>query len=152
MADAGGSAVSGGRGDPDGLAAALGRFFAGSGGVASAYLFGSHAEGRAHRESDVDVGVLLDWAAFPTREQRFDARVRLTAELIAALHRNSVDLIALNDVPPTLGRKVVTDGVRVFCADPEADHAYVRDAQLRAADLDIWLRRVRRLGLGAILR
>ena len=32
-------------------------------GVAAVYLFGSHAEGRAHRDSDVDVGVLLD----PTR-------------------------------------------------------------------------------------
>jgi predicted nucleotidyltransferase len=30
--------------------------------VVAAYLFGSHASGRAHRESDVDVGVLLDRA------------------------------------------------------------------------------------------
>jgi hypothetical protein len=35
-------------------------------GVVSAYLFGSHAEARAHRESDVDVGVLLDRRAFPS--------------------------------------------------------------------------------------
>lgn len=28
--------------------------------VVSAYLFGSHAEIRAHRDSDVDVAVLLD--------------------------------------------------------------------------------------------
>jgi predicted nucleotidyltransferase len=27
-------------------------------GVVSTYLYGSHAAGRAHRESDVDVGVL----------------------------------------------------------------------------------------------
>ena len=137
----------------DELTATLGRFFSEHGsGVASAYLFGSHAEGRAHRESDVDVAVLLDWKAFPTADQRFDARVRLTAELIGALHHNEVDLIVLNDVPPTLGRKVVFDGVRVFRGDPELDHAYVRDVQLRAADLDIWLRRVRRRTLEAIRR
>ena len=29
--------------------------------VVSAHLFGSQARGRAHRESDVDVGVLLRW-------------------------------------------------------------------------------------------
>lgn len=28
-------------------------------GVAAVYLFGSHAAGREHRESDMDVGVLL---------------------------------------------------------------------------------------------
>ena len=55
-------------------------------------------------------------------------------------------------MPPTLGRKVITDGVRVFCADAELDHAYVRDVQSRAADLDIWLRRVNRLVLETITR
>ena len=46
-------------------------------GVISAYLFGRHAAGTAHRESDVDVGVLLDWRAFPDAAARFDERVRL---------------------------------------------------------------------------
>src|SRR5438445_8007932 len=34
-------------------------------GVISAYLFGSHAEERAHRESDIDVAVLLDRKDYP---------------------------------------------------------------------------------------
>lgn len=33
--------------------------------VVSAYLFGSHAEDRAHVESNVDIGVLLRHAAYP---------------------------------------------------------------------------------------
>jgi hypothetical protein len=37
--------------------------------------------------------------------------------------------------------------MRVFCADPEQDHALVRDVQLRAADLDPFPRRIRRLKL-----
>ena len=32
----------------------------------SAYLFGSHAEGRARRESDVDIGVLLRYDLYPS--------------------------------------------------------------------------------------
>jgi hypothetical protein len=32
-------------------------------------------------------------------------------------------------------RRVVTEGERVYCSDRELDHASVRDAQLRAADL-----------------
>jgi predicted nucleotidyltransferase len=121
-------------------------------GIASAYLFGSHAEGRAHRESDVDVGVLLDWSVHPSRAGRFDIRVRLGSWLIGVLHVNAVDVVVLNDVAPHLGRRIVTTGRRLASADPEADHAYVRDVQLRAADLEPFLRRMRRIKLEAIGR
>jgi predicted nucleotidyltransferase len=121
-------------------------------GVASVYLFGSEAAGRAHRESDVDVGVLLDWKRCPGREDRADLRERLSAGLIHALRRNEVDVVVLNDAPPELGRAIVTLGRRVFLADPEVDHAYVRDVQIRAADLLPWLRRMRRIKLEAIRR
>jgi predicted nucleotidyltransferase len=121
-------------------------------GLVSAYLFGSHAAGRAHRDSDVDVGVLLDWAAFPTARERFEARVRLTSDLIAGLGRSRVDVAVLNDAPPGLGRRIVTEGRRVYCADPGADQAYVRDVQLRAADLEPFLRHMRRIKLGALAR
>lgn len=110
-------------------------------GVASVYLFGSHAEGRAHRESDIDVGVLLQWDRHPTRNGRFDLRVQLGSELIHVLKHNEVDLVILNDAPPLLGRKVIQNGIRVFLADPEVDHAYVRDVQILAADLEPWLRK-----------
>src|SRR5688572_27750873 len=129
----------------------LAGYFAGHpAGVISAYLFGSHAEGRAHRESDVDVGVLLDRTIFPTREQRADLRIDLTSALVGALHFNDVQVVLLNDAPPELGRHVVTRGVRVWVADTEADHAFVRDIQLRAADLAPFLRKMRRLKLRAL--
>jgi predicted nucleotidyltransferase len=67
-------------------------------GVDSAYLFGGHAAGRAHRQSDVDVAVLLSRQRYPDRASRFDRRLQLTADLIAHLHRNDVDLVVLNDV------------------------------------------------------
>jgi predicted nucleotidyltransferase len=53
--------------------------------VASAYLFGSVAEGRAHRESDVDVAVLLEWDAHATAVRRIDAGIRLAGALQSAL-------------------------------------------------------------------
>ena len=120
--------------------------------VVSAYLFGSHAEGRAHRESDVDVAVLLDWKACPHRGGRSELRVTLTSELIAALHHNEVDLVVLNDAPPLLGRRIVTEGRRVFCREPAADHVYVRDVQLRAADLEPFIQRHRRRLLRRLAR
>ncbi len=120
-------------------------------GLVSAYLYGSHAEGRSHRESDVDVGLLLDRRCFPTERARFDERVRIAGVLAGELAPN-VDVVVLNDVPPHLGRHVVATGVRVYCIDAELDHVFVRDVQLRAADLEPFLRRMRQIKLAAIGR
>ena len=121
-------------------------------GVASVYLFGSQAEGRAHRESDIDVAVLLDWHRYPTRGERFDLRVSLSSELIGALNHNEVDVVILNDAPPPFGRKVIYDGIRVYLGDPEADHNYVRDVQIRAAEMEPWLRWTRKRRLEELAR
>jgi predicted nucleotidyltransferase len=127
-------------------AAAVRRFFAPPApvGVAAAYLFGSLAEGRGHRESDVDVAVLFDWASFPTARERFAARLRLAGELIAATHCNDVDLVVLNDAPPLFARRIVLEGERLVVADREIEHAFRRDVQLKAADLAPFLERARR--------
>lgn len=121
-------------------------------GVASAYLFGSQAEGRAHRESDVDVAVLLDRKRYPTDRDRFEARVRLTSDLISVLNVNEVDLVILNDVPPLFGRRIVYEGKKLFLGDPEEDLAFTRDVQLQAADIAPWLERMRRIKLEALAR
>jgi predicted nucleotidyltransferase len=121
-------------------------------GLVSLYLFGSYAGDRAHRESDVDLGILLDRRIHPTQEARFDERVRLSAWAIGALHVRSVDVVVLNDAPPLLGRHIVTSGVRVFCLDGDRDRDFVRDVQLRAADLEPFLRRTRRIKLDALAR
>jgi len=119
--------------------------------IVSAYLFGSQAENRAHRQSDVDVGVLLPHGTFGARG-RFDARVQLASFLIGELNRNDVDVVVLNDAPPLLARRIVTRGRRILRNDDAADHAFVRDIQLRAADLEPFLRRYRRAKLTAIRR
>lgn len=120
--------------------------------VVSAYLFGSHAEGRSHRESDLDLGILLPADGPSGARERFEARVKLASALMAELHENALDVVLLRDVPPELARRIVTMGRRVLCADPEADAAFVREVQLRAADLEPFLRRTRAAKLRAILR
>ncbi len=134
------------------VVAALARYFSEEPlpGLVSAYLFGSHATGRAHSDSDVDVAVLVSWDRHPTRRGRFDLRLRLGSALIHALRHNEVDVVLLNDAPPTLGREVVWHGIRVFCADPEADHDFLRDVQLRAVDLELFLRRMQPILLEAL--
>lgn len=115
--------------------------------LVSAYLFGSAERGAAHAESDVDVGVLFAREPPIDRAARSELRIGLASELIHALGRDAVDVVVLNDAPPGLGRHIVTRGEQVFCRDVEADHAFVRDVQLRAADLDPFLRRMRRIKL-----
>jgi predicted nucleotidyltransferase len=121
-------------------------------GLVSAYLFGSHASGRAHRESDIDVGVLVRHDAHPTARARFEVRVRLASELPKAVAGVAVDVVVLNDAPPLLARHIVTRGRRILLEDPEHDHAFIRDVQLRAADVEPFLRRTRRLKLQALAR
>jgi uncharacterized protein len=126
-------------------------FCEGEAGVVSAYLFGSRAEGRPHRESDLDVGLLLDHDSAGGAAARFALRVRSSSRLEAATGLPT-DVVILNDAPPTLARHIVTRGRRVFTRDTEIDHAFVRDAQLRAADLEPFLRRTRRAKLEALAR
>src|SRR5207253_5888982 len=96
-------------------------------GLVSAYLFGSHAAGRAHRESDVDLGVLLDRTVYPAETDRVEEQLRLVASLTHAVQGASIDLVILNDAPPTFARHIVTHGKRIFCGDLEADHVFLRD-------------------------
>jgi predicted nucleotidyltransferase len=112
-------------------------------GVAAAYVFGSMAEGREHRESDIDLGVLFDRQVYPDERSRFEAQVELRRHLSPASVGRDVDIVVLNDASPVLGRQIVR-GERVFCADREIDHAFRRDVQLRAADLEPFLQKMRR--------
>ncbi len=121
-------------------------------GIVAVYLFGSEAEGRPHSESDVDVGVLLDRQRFPTTRERFDERLRLSLRLSGAAGERRADVVILNDAPPTFARRIVTSGRRLLCSDAEAEHAFVRDVQLRAADLEPFLRRMRRIKLESLGR
>jgi hypothetical protein len=98
------------------------------------------------------VAVLLDRDAFPTPQSRFEARLHLIGTLGPELGVWDLDLVILNDAPPHLVRRAMTDGVQVACTDAEADHAARRTALLRAPDLEIFLRRMRRLKLRAIAR
>lgn len=121
-------------------------------GVVAAFLFGSHAQGTMHRDSDVDVGILLERGKFPDRLDRFDQRVRLTSWLIGETHCNEVDVVILNDAPPLLARHILTKGKRVFGGDDRTFQDFYRDALLRAADLEPFLRRMARIKLNALAR
>ena len=121
-------------------------------GLVSVYLFGSHASSRAHRESDVDLGILLDWTVYPEETGRVEQQLRLIAALTRAVRGLPLDVVILKDVPATFARHILTHGRRIFCGDAEADDAFLRDTMLRAADLEPFLKRMRRIKLTALAR
>ena len=82
----------------------------------------------------------------PDPGRRFEHRLSLSARLAAGLGRD-LDLVLLNDAPPLFARHIVTHGRRLVCTDRETDHAFVRDAQLRAADIEPFIRRMRQIRL-----
>jgi predicted nucleotidyltransferase len=84
--------------------------------VLEAYLFGSEAAGRAQPHSDVDVAVFV--AEVP--DAPFGYEAELSADLIAALGENRVDLVLLNRAPPLLYHHVLSEGVRLLSRDPAA--------------------------------
>lgn len=119
------------------LAAALGP----RPGVVFAYLFGSHAEGRAHDKSDVDVAV---WMREPYANDGLETLLDLIATVTGALRRDDVDVVILNEAPLTLAHSALK-GRLLFSHDEEEriqvesllmrrhhDRAYYREGYLQA--------------------
>lgn len=130
-------------------------FFAGrtEPGIHAVYLFGSHARGAAHADSDVDIAVLLDRDVYPTAAARFDFRLRIIGALDIFLGGHGLaDVLILNDAPALLGRSIVYDGVPVSISDEDAALSFGRDVQLRAADLAPFITKHRRRVLEALSR
>jgi predicted nucleotidyltransferase len=83
--------------------------------ILEAYLFGSYARGEAQPHSDVDIAVYVDRSRMPPAP--FGYAATLGTDLMAALGRNDVDVVVLNDAPPLLYHRVLRDGRRLLSRD-----------------------------------
>ncbi|MXR50444.1 hypothetical protein GRX03_02335 [Halovenus sp. WSH3] len=76
--------------------------------VRYAVLYGSHADGVATSESDVDIAV-----AFPeafSESERLDCRIELVVDLMETLGTNDVDLADLDAIQPEVGLQAIETG------------------------------------------
>jgi hypothetical protein len=135
----------------DSLRSRLAAYAATRSDIISAYLFGSRATGVTHRDSDLDLGIVLDPRSHPTRSQRADAMLQLGADVIALTHINAVDVVVLNDAAPELGQGIVTRGERLYCRDASTDRMIARQLISRYADLRPFLDRTRRLKVAFLM-
>ena len=99
--------------------------------VVAVYLFGSHAEGRAHPDSDVDLAVQLRAS---DDAEVFDRRLRLMDEFDAFVE-GDVDVVVVNTAPPLLQHQVLKRGRLIYERDRAARVEFAVRAMQRYADL-----------------
>ena len=87
--------------------------------IQAAYVFGSAATGRMRANSDVDVAVLVNESRVG-RAGSLSYRLKLMADLGAALHRSDVEVVILNEAPPLLAHRALSRGRLVFERSPSA--------------------------------
>ena len=73
--------------------------------VKLAYLFGSVAEGKEGKLSDVDLAVFLDESL--SKLERFRLQLKLISELTSILKTDRIDLVIMNDAPLTLNYEII---------------------------------------------
>lgn len=120
--------------------------------VVAGYIFGSHAEGRAHVRSDVDIAILL-------QEHKdidyFGRRLRLMSA-IEDFADAETDVVVLNSAPPLLQHEILKHGRLFYERDRAARVEFTVRAMQRYADLkpmyDIFnkdlLQKIKEVGLG----
>lgn len=113
-------------------------------GIIAAFLFGSHARRDQHRQSDVDVALLLDRASYVALDDPLAHRADIASRLIGELHLNEVDVVLLNEAPPGLAKEVIDEGIELVVVDRAALDDFTALTLSRAADLAPWLAKWRR--------
>lgn len=83
--------------------------------VQLAYLFGSQAMGKAGPLSDFDFGVLFSAALSPA--EHFRRSLELNTDLMGILHTQRLDVVILNEAPPTVRFNVIAQGKVVYNED-----------------------------------
>lgn len=116
------------------------------------WLFGSWAPGRPRWDGLLALGLLLDPACHPSREERTAARTTFESELAELIDEPLLDLVILNDAPPLTARRILAEGRRLVSPPAELEQALVRDVNLRAADMETFLKRFRRARASAPAR
>lgn len=96
----------------------LQKYFSSQKSIVAVYLFGSHAKGRAHANSDVDLAVLFHDSVSP--KHYFDRSLKMSCDLMKLLNHNQVDVVVLNTATPVLKSQIYKYGKSVFSKNPSA--------------------------------
>lgn len=80
-----------------------------------AYFFGSHAQGTASKNSDIDIAVFLKDSVY---ESFFDIKMDLYLNLSRTLKRNDIDLVIMNTCKNLIIlNNIISHGFVIYCQD-----------------------------------
>ncbi len=83
--------------------------------IVLSYLFGSVAQQRAGKLSDVDLAVYLDESL--NKYERFDLELGLLSDLEDIILTDRVDLVVMNDAPISLNFEIIKANHPLFIRD-----------------------------------
>lgn len=136
----------------------LADFFAGCPEVGFAYLFGSRMQNRDNSLSDLDLAVWIDKQKIREADFPYGYTASLTSRLMSLAQDNRIDLVVLNEAAPPLKYGILTQGVLIFCRNPELErnffirsfHQYQDTLPLRRIQQFYMTRYLRNLGDSAV--
>jgi len=130
---------------PDAVKESLYAFFESHSEVILAYLFGSYITKKTGSFHDIDIAVLVTSERLEAfdRSSPYGYAAYLNTELIHLLKYNRVDLAILNHAPPLLLRRVIGEGMLVFCRS-ESDRIRFEVASLKRHADTAYLRTIKR--------
>jgi len=93
----------------------LTEYFSRKRGVKFAYLFGSCSKNNKGPLSDIDIAIYLDDKI--KKDERFDFRLEIMAQISKLLKREDIDLIILNDSDISLAYEVIYYAKLIYSKD-----------------------------------
>jgi len=105
--------------------------------VVAVYLFGSHASGKEHGSSDIDLGVLLN-----RNDPLGERRNKFLVDLTRALNKD-VHLTILNTAGEELMRQIYKKGICLLVNDPRKLTLFNMVMYAKIADFSFYRRRMR---------
>ncbi|MEX1367207.1 MAG: nucleotidyltransferase domain-containing protein [Nannocystaceae bacterium] len=114
--------------DPQ-IARVLGRFPE----VAAAWVFGSEARGQARPDSDLDIGLVFRQRGATALDHDRALRT-MAAQLEAVVPGRAIDLVVLESQGPIFCHRVLSEGRRVYDADPQRRIDFESETYVRYFD------------------
>jgi len=121
--------------------------------VLLAYLFGSVAEDKQNKLSDLDIAVLVEADKLDKSDELpFGYHVSIGTDLMGLLHTNALDVVILNRATPLLAHEVVKYGEVVFSRNEDTriefeirtQHRYLDTKHLREIQDSYFKERVKK--------
>ncbi|MBI4615908.1 MAG: nucleotidyltransferase domain-containing protein [Planctomycetes bacterium] len=119
--------------DPAGLDRELAATFSPLPGIAAVYVFGSVARGNPHRDSDLDLGIVLVRRGEPTHEE-YMGLLEAIGRVEHLAPGGRVDLVFLESAGPLFAHRVLSEGRRIYEGDRKRRIHFEASTYSRAMD------------------